>query len=207
MFLNRWADRKVLDLSWGGQESMWVVLTSCLRVGPDKRPATASVAADSTIVTVQQARSSNERNIVIAARGACIHHDSLYIYSNSKMGKIVSLNLDKLTKPSPEKLKVITDVDEIEPMLDWVTEVVDTGVVGSFPAPGAFVAYLEKEILAVVTPSAMVHVFDASTGSLLRSSQVSEHAIVSSNISGSSAGHIVSLSEKGILYMTECSFV
>ena len=204
---HRWADRKVLDLSWGGQEHMWVVLTSCLRVGPDKRPASAALAAESAVVTVQQARSSNERSIVIAARGACVQREYLYFYSQSKIRKLVSLNLDKVVKPSPDKLKVVTGVSELELMSNWATEVVDTGVTVSFPAPGAFVLSLETDCVAVVTPSAMLHVLDAMTGTLLQSSQISEHSIVSSNLGGSSDGAIFCLSEKGTLYKAVCSFV
>ena len=182
---------------------MWVLLVSCLRVGPDKRPASAALADESCLVTVQQARSAKEKSIVVSARGGCLNGDTaLLCVQGDTTAALMSVDLAKLSVAESGKQSSVTDAAGLEPLLNWRTELPrGSGVSGVLPAPGAGVTRLKGgAVIAVVTSAAMAYMCDGTEGQLKSSLQICDTKILSSNASAPADDAMYCLSEKGGIF-------
>jgi hypothetical protein len=214
-FCYRWSDRRILDVEWGGAENMWVVLTSCLRVGPERRPATPPQAEESCTVSVQEA-GRRGRSIVLEARGGAVGDGVVYVClrggngSSASSGRVMALKLSDLVVPSADKQNIVTASSDLAHLAKWdVPQSSDSGSGGSggpYPTPGAYVGIF-KDAVYVVDPSSMLLIFDNKTGALQSSSQLSDSRMVSCNLGGmQSDGAVVffCLTDRGNIHRVKC---
>lgn len=180
---------------------MWVLLTSCLRVGPENRPVTSFQADESCCVTVQQAGAVAAKSLVIAGTGGCIDGEYAYISLRQKSDDIlVALNLNKLPVRTEQTDKICTFPD-LQMILSWST-VLPAGseVNGNIPAPGTAVGFFKGHTIGVITARAMAYACDPSNGELKISSQIADTKILSSNMSVPGDYSMLCLLESGTIY-------
>ena len=186
---------------------MWVTTTSCLRVGPEKRPVTLAQAEESCLVTVQQARSTEGKSIVVAAIGSTIGDKVAFIClrgDGSNSNRVISLNLADLNILPVDKQHAVTDISNLT---KWDTSVPHPSIGGAYPAPAAFVGLFGAAVY-VVSPSSTLLVFDTETGALQNSHQISDSRVISCNL-GSLLGDgtviLFCLTERGNIHRVKCA--
>lgn len=180
---------------------MWVVLVSCLRVGVDKKLVSAVQADESCLVTIQHARSLNEKSLVVSARGGCISNNKAILCLQGAADKLICLDLSRTLAPAAGRQSVKTAFDDLEPMVLWSTDLPPSEVTvpGVFPAPGAGIVCLKSGQIGVITANGMTYMCNSLNGQLLVFRQISDSRILSSS-STPANGVVYCLSEKGNMF-------
>ena len=183
---------------------MWVLLATCLRVGVDKKPATVLESEESCLVTIQQARSSTEKGIIVSARGGCLAPATAYLYIHET--GVASLNLSKLGSEFSRKQFQISTITDLGALTNWTTQLPhEVNGAGTFPAPAATVCYKRSSTamnILVLTSSSSIYVCDMESGVVKQTLQLCNEKTISScvGIKDDTSIILYCLIESGVLY-------
>lgn len=173
---NRWAERRITDVT---ASSGWVMMTSCLRIGGDGKPAPAAIALASTIITVHQRRVGAGGKIAFKAVAGCfdgpsivlvaLEGDSFVAYSLG-LESLGSIDGDATIQSVHNLFEVQSSSAGSSPMIRWRTELEIPNVLlhKSAPcpaAPGGFVC-VARGIVVFISADGCLGVCDAHTGVL-----------------------------------------
>lgn len=203
----RWSDRKVLSLVVGGSSGNWVLMTSCCRVGPDKKPATLRQAEETCLVSLQCSTSS--QSIIVCGRGGALSATEGYIYLQGEATQVLSVALDGLPAPGSGAQTHVTSLSALVAMSKWMIELPAPPASGVYPSPAAHLFPIpsssdDARCLCIITPGAVAYLVKISNREILASNKIYDGQVISANITGPTSAtgsdcSVVCLSDRGAL--------